>query len=362
MAIDVYERLAQTLDAIPNGFPRTTSGVELEILKKIYTEEEAELTCELKLLPESSAQIAERLGRDVKTTAALLEQMREHGCIGSFGSPDERRYHVQPFVVGVFEFQVQRIDRELAELMEKYANQGFAKQVGRTGPAFLRTVPVEHSLHPQLEIHTHESVRQLMDRATAFFAVDCICRKEHALLGKPCTKPIGNCITMAMTEDAFDHSIRGRRVNRAEAERIMAEAADNGLVHSTMNVTDTMYHFCNCCSCCCGLLRGVKEHGAPNMMARSNYWAEIDPDDCESCGICAEERCPMDAIAEGDGCYEVVRETCIGCGVCVITCPNEAISMVRKPEDQCTRPPRNMVEWMIQRSAETGKPLDRFLT
>jgi hypothetical protein len=48
--------------------------------------------------------------------------------------------------------------------------------------------------------------------------------------------------------------------------------------------------------------------------------------------------------------------------VCVITCPTEAISMIRKPEDQCTRPPNNMVEWMIERSANTGKPLDKLLS
>jgi NAD-dependent dihydropyrimidine dehydrogenase PreA subunit len=286
----------------------------------------------------------------------------EHGCIRSFGPPDQRRYHLQPFVVGVFEFQVDRIDKELAGLMEEYSQQGFARGIGNNGPSFLHTVPVEHSLHPQLEIHPYESVRKLMDKAKAFFTVDCICRKEHALLGKPCEKPIGNCITMAMTEDAFDHSFRGRQVDREEAERIMQEAAENGLVHSTMNITDTMYHFCNCCSCCCGLLRGVIEFDGPQMMAKSNYWAEIEPDDCEACGICADERCPMSAISEGEDYYEVIRDTCIGCGVCVITCPTEAISMIRKPEDQCIQPPKNMVEWMIKRSEDTGKPLDRFLS
>ena len=31
MSEDVYRRLAQTLDAIPNGFPATESGVELRL-------------------------------------------------------------------------------------------------------------------------------------------------------------------------------------------------------------------------------------------------------------------------------------------------------------------------------------------
>jgi hypothetical protein len=36
MSADVYERLAQKLDALPNGYPRTESGVELRILEKIF--------------------------------------------------------------------------------------------------------------------------------------------------------------------------------------------------------------------------------------------------------------------------------------------------------------------------------------
>jgi Na+-translocating ferredoxin:NAD+ oxidoreductase subunit B len=361
MSTDVYERLAQTLDALPNGFPRTASGIELEILRKIYTEDEAELTSKLKLMPEAASQIAERLGRDPEATARLLEEMREHGCIGAMGSRERRRYHLQPFVIGVLEYQLPRVDRETAELMEQYAREGFFAGIGSNEPAFLQTVPVERSIQAGLEIHPYESVRELMDKAVAFYTIDCICRTEQALLGKPCGKPISNCITMSMNEHAFDHSFRGRAVDREEAEKIMREAAEAGLVHSTMNVTGDTYHFCNCCPCCCGLLRGLIEFEAPNLIARSNFWAAIDPDTCQACGVCADERCPVEAISEADDCYLVDRERCLGCGVCSITCPTESITMVRKPEEQCVRAPKNMIEWMIKRSEDTGKPLDRFL-
>jgi MinD superfamily P-loop ATPase len=70
-------------------------------------------------------------------------------------------------------------------------------------------------------------------------------------------------------------------------------------------------------------MRGVKEFGAPYMLAKSNYIAIIDEESCESCGICKEERCPMDAIVEDLGGYSVQAERCIGCGVCAVTCPTE---------------------------------------
>ena len=43
-------------------------------------------------------------------------------------------------------------------------------------------------------------------------------------------------------------------------------------------------------------------------------------DACISCGACAAG-CPVEAIAEGDGKYEINAETCIECGACADTCP-----------------------------------------
>jgi ferredoxin len=47
-------------------------------------------------------------------------------------------------------------------------------------------------------------------------------------------------------------------------------------------------------------------------------------DDCVSCGTCAEE-CPVSAIKEGEGKYEIDQDTCTGCGTCASVCPTEAI-------------------------------------
>jgi hypothetical protein len=52
---DVYERLAKKLDSLPNGYPATESGVELKLLKKIFTPEEAEMTMNMRPMPETVA-------------------------------------------------------------------------------------------------------------------------------------------------------------------------------------------------------------------------------------------------------------------------------------------------------------------
>lgn len=361
MSSDVYERLAQKLDALPNGYPRTKSGVELKVLQKIFTEEEAEVACSLKLLPQTPEQIAESLERDADGMADMLEKMVVRGEIGGVGPEDARMYHLVPYIIGIYEFQVLRMDRELAELMEQYIEEGFFKGIGQTQPAFMHTIPIEQAVDAQLEVHPYESVREIMDKSKAFITRDCVCRKEKEALDTPCSKPILNCISMSTNESAFDIDYGGKKVDRAEAERIMKEAEEAGLVHATMNMDDETVHFCNCCSCCCGLMRGAKNHNAPGMVARSNYWASIDPDTCIACGTCADERCPMDAISDEGDYYEVNRDRCIGCGVCVPTCPSESITLVRKPEDQCIKAPGDMVQWMMQKSMSTGKPLDEFM-
>ena len=43
-------------------------------------------------------------------------------------------------------------------------------------------------------------------------------------------------------------------------------------------------------------------------------------DDCISCGACAAE-CPVEAISEGYGKYEIDADKCIDCGTCADTCP-----------------------------------------
>jgi electron transport complex protein RnfB len=62
----VYKKLAQKLDAIPNGFPATESGVELRILEWMFTPEEAVLAAEMRLRAESAEEIAPRAAQDPK--------------------------------------------------------------------------------------------------------------------------------------------------------------------------------------------------------------------------------------------------------------------------------------------------------
>ncbi|RJP71662.1 MAG: 4Fe-4S ferredoxin [Candidatus Abyssobacteria bacterium SURF_17] len=350
---DVYKRLAQRLDELPNGYPATESGVELKILKKIFTPEEAEMALKLRPMPETVEQIAERLGKPVPEMQKILDIMADKGEIGAFKMFGQQMYMLFPFVIGIYEFNLHRLDKELTELFEEYAPK-LVGTVGAYAPAVTRVVPISTQINQDLHVHRHEDIRRMIDEAKSFNVMDCICKKERALEGHPCKHTLQICLAFSNEENAFEKFSRGRTISKAEAIKVMEQAEEEGLVHATYNVEEGQVFVCNCCSCCCGILRGVKEYKAPYILAKSYFVAEIDQDSCAACGVCKDERCPMDAIAEEDGVYTVIAERCIGCGVCTPTCPTESIKLVRKPESEHDAPPSNLIEWNVKRAASRG--------
>jgi len=355
---DVYKRLAKKLDKLPQGFPATESGVELEILKKIFSPEDAEMTLQLKPFPETSEGIANRLGKPHDEMRTTLEEMASRGQIAAMQWRGERRYAVAPFVVGIFEYQLPHIDRELAELCEEYAPH-LAKTLGGAEPGLARVVPVNKQIDGRTTVLAFEDTRKMLEGARSFRVMDCICRKENALLGKPCSHTSETCLTFSKEENAYDEAyLGGRIISQEEALAVLDAAEEEGLVHCTYNFEHNQIFVCNCCSCCCWFLRLINEYQTPYGLVRSNWEAVIDEELCETCGVCANERCPVEAVEQTDGGdYRVLGDRCIGCGVCVVTCPTEAMSMMSRPESERTVPPRNIIDWSVQRAANRSGPV-----
>jgi len=355
---DVYTRLAKKLDKLPQGFPATENGVELDILRKIFSPEDAETAVQLKVFPETVEKISGRLGKTASDAREILERMKNRGQIQSIEWRGERRYSLAPFVVGIFEYQLPFIDRELAELCEAYAPH-LAETLGGTEPGLARVVPVQQTIDGRTTVLAFEDTRKMIEGARSFRVMDCICRKEKALVGEPCSHTLEACLTFSKNENAYDDShLGGRIITKEEALAVLDAAEEEGLVHCTYNFEHNQMFVCNCCSCCCGLMRLLTEYHTPYGLVRSNWEAVIDEDLCETCGVCANERCPVEAIEETDGGdYLVLGERCIGCGVCVVTCPTEAMTMKSRPESEHTVPPRNIVDWSVQRAASRSGPV-----
>ena len=72
--MDIYGRLADALEALPAGFTRTPSRLEIRLLELVFTPEEAALAGQLSRRLETAAEIADRVGLDEATVTVLLEE------------------------------------------------------------------------------------------------------------------------------------------------------------------------------------------------------------------------------------------------------------------------------------------------
>jgi ferredoxin len=357
MSETIYRKLAQRLDAMPNGFPATESGVELALLAKLFSPEEATLAAKLRLSHEPAETIAERAGADAEGAYRLLKQMAKRGLIRAKRGEGELVFALMPFVVGFYEEQLPRMDEELATLVERYLQETRGAGITEHTPALHRVIPVEASIPFELEIFPHERASQLLESAKSWGVRDCICRVQQTLVGKGCDHPVENCLVFAPIEGAFDHSDVNRAITKEEALRILSEAEASGLVHSTGNYQEPHYYICNCCTCCCGILRGVAEFGVPTAVARADFQAVVDADLCAGCADCVE-RCQFEALAVPEETAKIDVARCVGCGLCATVCPTGALRLERRPAGEVPPPPRDIKEWGMQRAEQRGISMD----
>jgi len=355
MADDVYRALARRLDEIPNGFPPASDGSELRLLARLFSPPEAALAAQMRLSPETATEIAARTGGDVQAVQALLKGMARRGLIRAERGQGEMRFALMPFVVGIYEMQLGRLDAELASLFEAYMQQAF-RQVLAVEPALHRVIPVEEAVPVDVEVLPYESASQYLEQAAAWGVVDCICRKQQQLLGKGCGRPLDVCLVLGAVPGAFDHSPAIRPLTREEALATLVRAERAGLVHSVSNTQAGVWYICNCCTCCCGIMRGISQFGIAQSVARSAFWSVVEPELCTGCGSCLEV-CPFGALGQEGGLAHVDHGRCAGCGLCHTACPEGAIHLERRPLAEAPAVPPDMQAWLKERAARRGVDL-----
>ncbi len=344
----VFKQLAVKLDQIPNGYPKTKSGVELKILAKLFTEEEAALACFLSLELRSIAEVAELSGLEVTATKTLLISMVKKGLIELKKQEGKGLvFCLMPFVVGFYERQNGKIDKEFAELFEDYYHEAF-HEIMMVNPSVHRVIPVEKTIPVNIDVMHYEKASTYLNEANAWGVLDCICRVQKNLIGKGCDHPIENCLAFSSKVGAFDNADTIRALSKDEAFNILEEANKAGLVHTTNNAQHDVTYICNCCTCSCGVLRGMSEHGSLSAVASSDFYAKVDEDLCNGCEVCVD-RCQFGAIKIEYRTSVINPNFCFGCGLCVTTCSSDALSLIQKNKENIITPPLSEEEWRKKR-------------
>lgn len=340
----VYRELQEHLDRQPVCYPATQSGVEIRILKRLFTPEEARLATHLSYKPQSVQQIyatVKESGMSLKDMEHILDGMVKKSAAKLIEREGARHFCNWPFILGMWEAQAQNLTPEMLADFEEYtADLAFGVSYLNRGFSQMRTIPIEQSLPIDRHVTTYDHVTEIINGSDGPFVInECICRKVAAMKGKPCQKTSRQEVCMVLGDWARNYieSGMGREISKAEALEITRQNEADGLVLQPSN-TQNIEFLCACCSCCCMMLGALKMLPKPSDFWSSNYYAAIDSEDCTGCGDCVE-RCQVNAISieEGADIASVNLDRCIGCGVCISSCPMGAIQLLRKVEE--TVPP-----------------------
>jgi Pyruvate/2-oxoacid:ferredoxin oxidoreductase delta subunit len=350
MTEDIYGRLREFLDRMPEGFPATDGGVEIRILKKLFSPEDAKITMQLNWDAEELAVLAERLGMGEAEASEKLEYLAKRGLVFRLREGDKTKYKAYHFIVGIYEFQLNTIDKELSELVEEYIPYLGMSFFTTHKTQQMRVIPVDSAVEALTTVAPYNKVRELVKNSNLISVAPCICRKEQGLMGHDCDRPHEICLQYGDFAQYYIDNGMGREISSEEALKLLDLAEESSLVLCPTNAQELAWTCC-CCKCCCGILRGLSLFENPADYVNSSYQARIDPELCSMCGTCGE-KCQIEAINEGADAMEVDHARCIGCGLCVSACPEEAIAFVDRPDSDV--PPRDYDETMAMIAKERG--------
>jgi Pyruvate/2-oxoacid:ferredoxin oxidoreductase delta subunit len=356
--MDNYERLREILHKNPIGAP--PSRAFDEILRILFTPEEAEVAVGMTFVPQSVEQIAKFSGVSRDKVESVCESMAMKGIVFSRQKKGQMGYSLLPTMPGLFEFPFMTgggtpVHDRLARLWTDYHEEALSHEFGGSKTPVMRVIPIEHTIDAHSEVMHFELVSKMLEKAEAFGLAHCACRVSVGA----CNKPRETCLMFDSTARFLIDRKLAREITKEEAIEVLRLSEEAGLVHTCTNSQDRLAVICNCCPCCCMVLRGWTRLKNPNAFAKSRWHASVDAELCAGCATCRDERCPVSAIELIDETAQVEVERCIGCGLCVSACPERAISML--PRKDPVFPPATVQEMGVRVLTEKGR-LEDYLS
>ncbi|MBN1664404.1 MAG: 4Fe-4S binding protein [Deltaproteobacteria bacterium] len=315
------------------------------VLKMIANLEQANI---LRELPNTVEAIAEKLAMDEKTISKELQYLYERGLV----NPSKKGWNLVNHIVLVKD-QVASAshkydDNDLFDLLHEMSledsdNLEERVKAGEKIPVYkvMRVVPKWKSVKDIPGILPIEDEREIFKNAP-IVVHNCPCRvvyRDRDCLG---TAPIDICLAAGSIGRRFLERGAGKELTYDEVMALLDKINEFPLVSTTGNSNNMPSILCSCCSDCCGLfLKAARTKPVLGKVpyAKSRFIVEDHPEECTACGICADDRCPVGAITMKDSpefgeCSYTDVEECIGCGLCVLTCPAEArkMKLVRPPD------------------------------
>ncbi len=355
-----YKELIDRYNKFPQGAPE--SETLYEILKVMFTHEEASLVSLLPIKPFSVKGAAKIWKKSEEETFQILNNLAEKALLLDMNDSKEQKYVVPPPMIGFFEFALMRTgghfdQKLLSELFHQYleSEDDFMRKLLALKTPIGRVLVNEKAVEPEDEVYVldYERATSIIKNATSVGVSRCYCRHKAEHLGENCDAPQEVCLSINNLSHSLSKYGYARQITTEEALDILELSYDNNLIQFAENVKDDVGFICNCCSCCCMALKGAKRMGIPQTISSSNFIAELK-DNCVSCKKCVAV-CPV-------GCFDVENiegkdkvvfdpNLCLGCGVCERVCKLDAIQMNKRDKRIFT--PVSTVHKLVLEAIET---------
>jgi NAD-dependent dihydropyrimidine dehydrogenase PreA subunit len=338
---DVFVQLREKLDGLGVGFPDLQ--VAVPYLKKVFTEEHAQvyLAMEEKLQPVE--EVAKRLNRGSDEVKPILDEMADKGLVMTTTKIEPTFYAPWPWMTGWGDWTAYIEDKETAELFGRFrmefGERGLTKGFGHFKRNIFRTIPIYETIPDNDTVASYDDVRKILEQAESISIADCYCDRHRMLRGEEHDEPLERCFLFGMYADYLVEKGFGRKISVQEGIEILDKCRDAGLVQNVTDLANPVF-ICNCGeNCGSNLLRSQVPGPFEDYERTTNYYAAVDTDLCTGCEDCVG-RCPVYAIsvAQDEAVAEINQEVCIGCGQCVYHCPAEAVSLKKRPESELYTP------------------------
>ncbi len=324
---DIYRELSKKL-------LMEHSAVLPRIWKTVCSEDEAKI---VNALPAAAHELAARFGTTEDDMLATLGGLFHKGAVFEAVKGGVTTYRMPRHIIQFHDATIlwKEAPQELMDLWMKFEETDYPMLLELVTqikmPSFMRVIPIGESITPRNQVLAHEDALGMLKGAQVIAVTDCACRT----LLKRCDHPLEVCIQINRGAEYAIKRGTGRPIDAAEAREILELSRKAGLVHMTENTAGRSNVICNCCNCCCEMLRfATDEKTRRAVLSPSRYQAHLDKEACTACGLCADI-CPVKALGSENGDTVLLDvDVCIGCGLCATVCPVGAVTLVEvRPPD-----------------------------
>ena len=295
--IDVFDKLTLRMK-----YPR--SERLRRIFEKLVTWEQAEILLEL---PAPTEEIASKMNLDKETVDSQIEELYQKGM----AVPTSKGYFLPRSITQLHDTVLTDPDvtTELKDLWQEFSEEEWFTD--RRNELLLGEQQVTHKIIPMIkalqtsqDILPEEDARSVINEAELIAIVACPCRTR----GRLCDAPTETCMQFRKAAEYVIKRGTGREISQQEAIEVINKTEEHGLIHIILPYGV----ICNCCSCCCNILRPLDEYGKISQgLTPSSYRAIVNEELCTGCQLCLDQ-CYFEALSMKDGKASIDIEKCFG--------------------------------------------------